>query len=155
MILNSDPNITLSGLGFGLDFLIGGSLVEDLVVGVALGGATFPTVTTEVGGTETGESEQNLFHIGAFGDYYFSQDGGFHFLAELGYASLGSTSNRTASTELTGFNAGLALGNDWWITESISLGLLGRFNLAALTSQASTGTHILLHPHLLFTATYH
>jgi hypothetical protein len=155
LMLRSDPDIRSSGFGFGLDFLIGGSLAQDFVVGVALGGTTFPTVKAEVSGVETGESEQNLFHIGGFADYYVSEDGGFHLLAELGYANLGSTSNRTSSTERTGFNLGFALGNDWWISDSISLGLLGRFNLSLLSSKASSGTHVLLLPHLLFTATYH
>jgi hypothetical protein len=149
-------DVSYSGFGLGLDFVIGGSLSEGVHLGLSLGGATFPTPDLKVqGATISNNADLNWFHIGGVLDYYFSSDAGTHLLAELGYAQLATSGNRGESQDILGFGVGLGLGHDWWVADNWSIGLLARFTFAALNHRQADTDHLLLLPGLNFTATYH
>jgi len=151
-----DTDAKTQGFGFGLDLLLGGAVTEGLTLGVILGGATYPSPKLESGGEEFDSGvDLNLFHIAAFIDYYTDPDSGLHLLGELGYGQIETTGSDIESQTVNGVLLAAGLGYDWWVSDSWSLGLLGRFSFGATQhSQADTKQWLLL-PALNFTATYH
>lgn len=148
-----DTDAKVQGFGFGLELLLGGALTEGLTLGLILGGSTTPSPEFEGGDLEG--VDLNLFHIGAFIDYYTDPESGFHLLGEVGYGQIETTGSDIDSQTTQGLLLAAGLGYDWWVSDSWSLGLLGRFGFGAMQhSQADTKQWLLL-PALNFTATYH
>lgn len=148
-----DTDAKVKGFGFGLDVLIGGALTEGLTLGVILGGATHPNPKIE--GDDLEGVDLNPFHIGAFIDYYTDPSHGFHLLGELGYVQVETTGSDIETLTTQGLLVAAGLGYDWWVSDSWSLGLLGRFGFGATQHSQSDSKHWLLLPALNFTATYH
>jgi hypothetical protein len=162
MILNSSTSAVgrtdtkTTGIGVGIDALIGGTPSEGLAIGAILGGGHFPSPSFEEDGESSDEAfDLNLFHIGAFIDYYTSPDSGFHMLGEVAYAQLGAASDINFEQNLKGVALGVGLGYDWWVSNGWSLGLLGRFTFSPLKRDEYNSSTQLYLPSLAFTATYH
>lgn len=148
-----DTDAKIQGFGFGLDLLLGGAVTEGLTLGLILGGSTHPSPDFEGGDLEG--VDLNLFHIGAFIDYYTDPASGLHLLGEIGYGQIETSGSDIESQTIQGLLVAAGLGYDWWVSDNWSLGLLGRFSFAATQhSQADTKQWLLL-PALNFTATYH
>lgn len=148
-----DNDAKTRGFGLGLDLLIGGAVTEGLSLGLILGGSWYPSPEFE--GIEFEDVDLNLFHIGAFIDYYTDPESGFHILGELAYAQMETTGSDIESQTIQGGLLGVGFGYDWWVSDSWSLGLLGRFGFGATQhSQLDTKQWLML-PGLSFTATYH
>ncbi|HEY2409246.1 MAG TPA: hypothetical protein VGI10_24745 [Polyangiaceae bacterium] len=69
--------------------------------------------------------------LGPFADYYFDPHAGFHMQAMAGYAlvSARQSSNPSAS-DPQGLGFSLGLGQEVWVGDDWSVGVLGRFTLA-------------------------
>lgn len=147
-----DTDAKVQGFGFGLDVLLGGALTEGLTLGLILGGSTHPSPEIE-GGELTGDL--NLFHIGAFIDYYTDPESGLHILGELAYGQIETTGSDIESQTTQGLLVAAGLGYDWWVSDNWSLGLLGRFDFGAMQHSQTDAKQWLLLPALNFTATYH
>lgn len=148
-----DTDAKAQGFGFGLDLLLGGAVSEGLSLGLILGGSTYPSPEFE--GMDYESVDLNLFHIGAFIDYYTDPESGLHLLGELAYGQVDTTGSDIESETVQGVLAAGGLGYDWWVSNSWSLGLLGRFSFGAMQhSQLDTKQWLFL-PALNFTATYH
>ncbi|HEY6724167.1 MAG TPA: hypothetical protein VI197_09040 [Polyangiaceae bacterium] len=148
-----DSAAKVQGFGFGLDVLLGGALTEGLTLGVILGGGTHPNPKIEGGDLEG--VDLNPFHIGAFIDYYTDPASGFHLLGELGYVQIETTGSDIDSLTTQGLLVAAGLGYDWWVSDSWSLGLFGRFGFGAVQHSQTDTKQWLLLPALNFTATYH
>jgi len=148
-----DTDAKTQGFGFGLDLLLGGAVTEGLSLGVILGGSTYPSPEFE--GIDYESVDLNLFHIGGFIDYYTDPESGLHLLGEIAYGQLDTTGSDIESQTVQGVLLAGGVGYDWWVSDSWSLGLLGRFSFGATQhSQIDTKQWLLL-PALNFTATYH
>jgi len=148
-----DSEAKAQGFGVGLDLLLGGALSEGLTLGVIVGGSTYPSPEFE--GMEYENVDLNLFHIGGFIDYYTDPESGLHLLGEVAYGQLETTGSDIESNTVQGVLFAGGVGYDWWVSDSWSLGLLGRFSFGATQhSQLDTKQWLLL-PGLNFTATYH
>lgn len=161
LILNSSadfPNFDTKAKGFGggFDFLIGGTPSEGLAVGAILGGRHFPTPSFEVDGV-SGEAafDYDLFHVGAFVDYYTDPESGFHMLGEVSYLWIDGSGDLVTQQNLKGVGLAVGLGYDWWVSDGWSLGLLGRFTFSPLHRDEYDSSNQLYLPSLAFTATYH
>lgn len=158
ILLDRDTDTKIQGFGFGLDVLVGGAVSEGLSLGVILGGAAYPSPESEVEGSDVefaSNVDLNLFHIAAFVDYYTDPDSGLHLLGELGYGQLETTGSDVESQTIQGVLVAGGVGYDWWVSDSWSLGLLGRFSFGATQQTQSDTQQWLLLPALNFTATYH
>lgn len=157
MILKGRDNDTrYTGFGFGLDVLIGGAPFEGFTIGGIIGGATFPSPTYSGPDEDlVADVDLNLFHVGAFLDYYTDPNSGFHVMAELGYVQVDTSGSRTDSATVGGLSLAAGLGYDWWVSDNWSLGLLGRFGFGATEHDQSGTKQWLMLPTLNFTATYH
>lgn len=145
-----------TGLGFGLDALIGGSPTEGLALGGILGGSSFPTPRFEVQGARlSSDITWNLFHVGGFVDYYTDPASGLHLLGEIAYAHLSSSGTRGDPQAIRGLALAAGLGYDWWVSDNWSLGGLARFAFTPMSHEQRDANYWLLLPGLNFTATYH
>lgn len=157
MILKGrDNDAKYTGVGVGLDVLIGGAPFEGFTIGGIIGGATFPSPKYSGPDADLVTSvDLNLFRVGAFLDYYTDPDSGFHLMAELGYGQVDTSGSKTSSATLGGVFVAGGLGYDWWVSDNWSLGLLGRFGFGATEHSQSGTKQWLMLPALNFTATYH
>lgn len=103
---------------------------------------------------------------GIFGDYYPSATRGFHVQASFGLSvyvmGQGDPANVDAGIasphSAVGYGFSLAVGNEWWIDEEWSMGLLPRFMLGWANGNDEWGTpydHRVIGYSLLVTITYH
>src|SRR5690606_6609831 len=136
----------LTALGGGFDVFIGGNQKPGMAVGLTIGAASAPSPSFDV---DVGDSrasrdlpqqsgwesdgttlvlhgtQLNVFRIGAFVDYYFSEDSNWHGLLTLGYASASFSGSAIADTP-QGFAMQGGLGYDFWLSHHWSLGILAR-----------------------------
>ena len=152
------PSTTVSGIGAGFDAWFGGSPIPGLAIGGGLTGYDVPSPSVKSGGTSTSaDVHMTLSIVGLFGDYYFDPTKGLHLEALVGYGVLGFEQNgSTSSNDPTGLALGLGFGNDWWVSDEWSIGVLGRFIYAPLSYSAGgeTAKFSTVTPALMATFTY-
>jgi hypothetical protein len=97
--------------------------------------------------------------VALFGDYYFDPNAGMHIEALVGYGVLSTQANngQTSSNDPTGLALGAGFGNDWWVSDEWSIGVLGRFIYAPLSYSAGgvTQKYTTITPALMATFTCH
>lgn len=166
---------SLTALGAGFDLFLGGNQKPGMAVGFTIGGASAPdpefgfdAVQIETaqslgdqGGWELSGSSLvlqgmrlNLFRVGAFVDYYFTEDSNWHGLLTLGYASV-SFSGGPATESGQGFALQGGIGYDLWLSHDWSIGLLGRLMWAPMSVASQD---VLVHfysPNLGINGTFH
>jgi hypothetical protein len=139
------------------EIYVGGTPTDGLVVGGAAIAPSFGSPSTEVNGKSVGGPKQlALAAFGPFVDWYFDPHRGFHAQAFLGIASL-RANDSSPSQDPTGFAAALGVGNEWWIGEQWSLGVLASVLFSSMSYDTSgiDETHSFVIPTVQATLTYH
>ena len=152
-------DIKYSGLAVGFDAWFGGSLMPGLVLGGGITSYDVPSPSAKVGGQSTSFDGHLMLNIvGLFGDYYFDPNEGLHAEALIGYGILSAqaSNGQTSSNDPTGLALGVGFGNDWWVSDEWSLGVLGRFIYAPLSYSAggATAKYSTITPALMGTITF-
>jgi hypothetical protein len=166
---------TLSALGGGFDLFVGGNQKPGMAVGFTIGGASAPSPSFDVGVGQSSMSQElaeqsgwdsdgsalvlhgtqlNIFRIGAFVDYYFSDDSNWHGLLTLGYASVAFSGAAITDTP-QGFAMQGGIGYDFWLSHHWSLGLLGRLMWAPMSAESLDDMVHVFSPNLGLSATFH
>lgn len=166
---------TLSGLGGGFDLFIGGNQKPGMAVGLTIGGASAPDPSFDFNPAESGSAQTtgeqsgwdvdgsslvlngarlNLFRVGAFVDYYFSDDTNWHGLLTLGYARLTFSGVDVPDTP-EGFAMQGGLGYDFWLSYHWSLGVLGRLMWSPMKAESLDDLVHVWSPNLSVTAAFH
>ncbi|OYQ38000.1 hypothetical protein CHU92_06995 [Flavobacterium cyanobacteriorum] len=111
-------------------------LTEKLALGVEFGVGSEKTEDTPNGGT-TAETTTNSFNAGVFARYYFLDLGQrFKTYAEagVGYGSSKDEEDGQEVSKLTGFNVGIDLGINYFITENFAINF-GLTNVLAFNNE--------------------
>jgi hypothetical protein len=146
-------------------FVLGGGLYSAWIFSPKASGAHVTVPPVQVTGDINFDASS--FHIfGPFVDYYFDARSGVHLQGGLGYAwlSLGDAnvqaanvaSVRAASTGGGGFGLMAGIGDEWWVSDAFSIGLLGRLTAGFMSGTDANGitwNHTAFAPALLFVAT--
>jgi hypothetical protein len=169
---------TATGFAGASELALGWSLAD----GFALGGGLYSAwifspesddVGVDVNGLQvrgTAEFDASSFHVfGPFVDYYFDPLAGLHLQGGLGYAwispgdvhfrgvipLLGPYDVSGPSASGGGFGFMVGLGNEWWVSDAFSLGLLARLTAGFMSGEQNNvnWNHTAFAPALLFTAT--
>lgn len=171
---------TATGFAGASELALGWSIAD----GVALGGglysawifspkATGVAFTTNVLGLTAQvnydvEFDATSFHVfGPFVDYYLNAQEGLHLQGGLGLAWLSAgdghvrpngpvvTDVAVASAGGTGFGLMLGAGDEWWVSDSFSIGILARLTMGFMSGERNgvTWHHDAFAPALLFVAT--
>lgn len=156
----AQSDTSFSGLAVGFDAWFGGSPVPGLAIGGGITGFDVPSPSIKQGNQSgTYDGHLTLSVLALFGDYYFDPNAGLHLEALAGFGVLSAQSNNgeTSSNDPTGLALGLGFGNDWWVSDEWSIGVLGRFIYAPLSYSASgvTEKYSTIVPALMATFTYH
>jgi len=150
---------SLGGVSIGFDAWFGGSPTPGLAIGGGLTGYDVPSPTLKVGGSSaTFDGHETLSIIALFGDYYFDPTKGMHLEGLVGFGALGLTASngQTSNNDPSGLALGLGFGNDWWVSDEWSIGVLGRFIYAPLSYSAGGQSlkYSTITPALMATFTY-
>ncbi|HEX3854195.1 MAG TPA: autotransporter domain-containing protein [Polyangiaceae bacterium] len=132
----SGVDASYSGLAIGFDAWFGGSPIPGLVIGGGLTSYDVPSPTFKLAGqSQSLNAHMMLDVVGVFGDYYFDPNKGMHAEALLGYGVLGFSNSDGSSggNDPGGLALGVGFGNDWWVSDEWSIGVLGRFIYAPLS----------------------
>jgi hypothetical protein len=168
---------TVSGFAGASELALGWSIAD----GFALGGGLYSAwifspkaddAAVNINGARAGtpvEFDASSFHLfGPFIDYYFDPLAGFHAQAGLGYAWLSPGDAHfkgnvlgvpydysQPSTGGGGFGFMVGVGDEWWVSDGFSLGVLARLTAGFMSGESSnvTWNHTAFAPALLFTAT--
>ncbi|MBN2193833.1 MAG: hypothetical protein JW751_13545 [Polyangiaceae bacterium] len=106
--------------------------------------------------------------IGPMLDYYFDPDSGLHLTGSIGYARLGLGDGeveedipfvdlRLADQHAGGISGMIGVGYDFWVSDIVSLGVLGRFMLARVSGEDDDDLdyrHTVYSPAVLFSASF-
>lgn len=141
------------GGAFNSSFLLGGTIVPGLVIG---GGNENSVLLAASGGdgravaTHTPAISFNVY--GAFADYYFDPRRGLHAQLMLGVG----VRNRLDGVDRAELGPALVagFGQDWWVSEEWSIGVLGRLQ-AYQHTVGDKGSVTYLAPGVLASFTYH
>jgi outer membrane protein len=127
---NKDAGTKTSSMNFNPK--VGYFITDDFAAGISLGLGSGKT-ETEIPGFPTTETTSSRFDFGVFGRYYFLDLGErFKTYSELGLG-MASTKNEDAAgneTKENGFNAGVGLGINYFVTENFAI----NFTLANVIS---------------------
>ena len=139
---------SLSGGGGIFELMLGGTPAEGLVIGGGLIGASFPEPDLEIEGENFEAADGisvDLSVVTAFVNYYFDPRSGLHLHGALGFGVAGvsdedgdSLTDEDATP--TGGVLGLGLGWEGFVSDEWSLGVLGRYMYAPLSSDVEDVT---------------
>lgn len=134
----SSQKTTVSGGTFAAQFLLGGTPIPGIVVGGGTLGTSVFSPTRNWNGNSRDLHAYGTGILGPFVDYWFDPHGGFHVQGMVGLADL---LVNTSGTLHANFGAGFAIagGHDWWVADSISIGLLVRATYSYFSFGGSSG----------------
>jgi hypothetical protein len=154
---------TISGLGGAAQLMIGGTVARGLVIGGGIQTGVFPgpklSTASGYSGSASNDLKLNISAVGPFIDYYFDPTQGLHLqaLIGLGTMSISDSNGNRSSNNPSGLALAIGIGNEWWIGEQWSFGVLGR--LQYINAKSGTSplevTDSALVPALLATFTLH
>jgi hypothetical protein len=164
-------NANISGGTFSLELYFGGTPVPGVTIGGFLTGMDVISPKLTLGGQTYNSANGvsvGLGQIGPYVDVYPDPHGGFHFLGGLTYASLSLNDGQgTSKQEGSGYGLNAGVGYDFWVSPTVSLGVLARVTYARTTlSQYAnvnspdataakvTVTDSMVAPSLLFSVSY-
>ncbi len=121
---------SFSGMTTPISLMMGGSIMK----GLAIGGGFFidraGSPTYEMNGMEPAsmpDFSQYVIGLGGFADYYLKPDGGLHFQGFVGWGGVETSSaNGVGGSDPTGLVMSLGAGYDWFLSEELSAGIMGR-----------------------------
>ena len=147
---------TASGGSFALELMVGGSLMDGLVLGggVLVEHVVDPAIEVENVRVEDDVAVGTFLLVGPFLDWYPSPAGGFHVQLLLGGSRVDIRSDDGTYGEHAPVGGGAALGAgyDWWLADEWSVGFLGRISGSTMTDDDVT--HEVFALSLLATVTY-
>ncbi|HET9451379.1 MAG TPA: outer membrane beta-barrel protein [Aggregicoccus sp.] len=153
---NGDEDLTLKGLGGGLNVEIGGALARNFILYGKLFGASVPSPDLKLGGVTFEDVEDVNLGVGAVGvgaTYYFMPVN-LYVSAAISAAQLSlETADERGETKV-GPGLHLGLGKEWWVGEQWGLGVGAELALARVEDKnvdSSWNTGTLL---VLFSATF-
>lgn len=161
-----DPRSGVTGMGTAGELALGGTVGRGLVFG---GGSWSTTVqASDVSNSNGGVSTRalrgtpSLTLLGPFLDYYVDPEKGFHLQGAVAIATSRELNVDTGKVDRdqASIGAGLmfGIGQEWWIGEQWSAGVLGRGVVAGTTNKTEGQRYwhvITAVPSVLFTITYH
>jgi hypothetical protein len=128
---------SFSGLAIGFDAWFGGSPMPGLAIGGGITTYDIPSPTLKFNGSSGSfDGHMMLDIVAVFGDYYFDPTKGLHLEALAGFGVLGftSSSGQSSTNDPSGLALGVGFGNDWWVSDEWSIGVLGRVIYAPLST---------------------
>jgi hypothetical protein len=137
----SQPDVTLDGLGAAFDVWFGWTLAPGLVLGPALSVSSQRSASASVGARESSAVATHAL-LGGFVDAYPNPKAGQHFGGTLALASLTeTTADGEAGTDYQGAGFGLDVfaGYDAWLAAEWSLGAMLRLGGVATRVTQSIG----------------
>jgi hypothetical protein len=148
---------TASGGSGAFELMVGGSLMDGLVLGggVLVEHVVDPAIEVENVRVEDDVAVGTFVILGPFLDWYPSPAGGFHVQLLLGASriDIGSDDGSVRDDHApVGGGVALGAGYDFWIADEWSIGFLGR--LSASTMTADDVSHEVFAASLLATVTY-
>lgn len=161
---------SFSAMGGGGQILLGGSLAPGLVLGGGVVGGSVDrdevlpaslssnVASLSINGLGNNQNTASLNALSMFVDYYLDPTKGLHLQGSLGLAMLdASSSSYVNDLNLSGLSASAAVGNEWWISDNWSLGVLGRLQYVSMRERDSSSqvTFKAFIPALLLALTYH
>lgn len=151
------PSTSISANGLPIEFMLGGTVSPGLVIGGGFSGGAYLNPT--IGGTSTEKSQLNLSTFGPFLDWYFDPKAGLHAQVLVGFARMAVKYDGNSSSEgdSTGAGVSLGFGNDWWVADQVSFGVMGRLDYYSVKAPVSVGdiTYKFFAPGVVGTFTYH
>jgi hypothetical protein len=121
---------SFSGTTIPTSLLLGGSMMENLVIGGGLFIDYASSPTYEQNGTEVqGDFKQYVVGLGIFGDYYLDpKKGGVHIQGFLGWGGVETSTEGggVGGSDPTGLVVYGGGGYEWWISDEWSAGVMGR-----------------------------
>jgi hypothetical protein len=121
---------SLSGTTVPMSLMLGGSMMENLVIGGGFFVDYASSPTYNVNGMEvaTADVKQYVVGLGIFGDYYLDpKKGGVHIQGFAGWGGVETSSNgNVGGSDPTGLVVYAAGGYEWWISNEWSAGVMGR-----------------------------
>lgn len=154
--------LSLSGSLVGLDFLMGGTVADGLVIGGGFFVGGVPAPKNELDGENVqrnSDVERGFTMVGPFLGWYPDAKGGLNLQLLVGGATLRDADPDDDDQRYEADGAGIALGAgyDFWIGDEWSFGLMARFAFAGLTRNDSFAEerHSVFLPALLLGFTYH
>ncbi len=165
---SGDPaEATQTGVATVSELALGGTVAPGIVLGGGLYTADLLAWNTTVERDQLLPPEfdrpSNLVLLAVLVDWYFSPDAGLHAQAGLGFALLaGMEPDRSGihyRTPAPGGGLMLGAGQEWFVGEQWSMGVLARATVAVLADEDDSGLNWLhvagASPSLLLSATYH
>jgi outer membrane protein with beta-barrel domain len=158
----SPESATISGPAAGFELYVGGNVIPGLAVGGFLGGASAANPSVSLNGQSLGTATNaslTLAMIGPYVDWYFDPTGGFHLMGMLEFTRLAVTTGGggVSSETPVGGGIGAGVGYDFWLSDTFSMGVLGRVNFSS-NSYSDGGTNFTdktINPMLFLSFSYH
>jgi hypothetical protein len=134
------PESEIGGTATGFDLLMGGTVMDGLVIGGAIVTSFASDPTVKSGSLETTIDGLMTFMAAAlFGQYYIAPVPGLYAQVMLGYGAVSvETSAGSAGNDPSGPVYSLGAGYDFWLTDSLGVGAFGRVLLGSLSYEAGT-----------------
>jgi hypothetical protein len=152
----------IRGIGQGASFSAGGTPASGLVLGGTIWTARMDPIFVEDGKVVAPDDDSVkvlLLRMGPLVDWYPDPGRGFHAFAAPTFTLQIETDTKGNPLEPVSFGASLSTGagHEWFLSEELSLGILGRVAFGAL-DRATPGGHqrtLFVIPELALSATYH
>jgi hypothetical protein len=123
----SAGDLSISGPAGVFGFVVGGALLENVILGAHLyyGWIVNPTVSLSSGQSST-TSNASLTMVGVGPEFtYYWMPSNIYVSGTLALTRLVFSANGTDSSSKAGVGARLALGKEWWVSDHWGLGLAG------------------------------
>lgn len=134
---NTPVDQSFSGLTLPTSLLMGGTLYNHLVIGAGIIFDYASSPTYKLAGMEIPDAvtAQMILGLGLYGDYYLQAQGnGPHFQIVAGWGGLETSFHgNVVGSDPTGLVTSLGGGYDWWISDSWTAGVMGRFLYASIS----------------------
>ena len=161
LLVASAGDFDSSGIAVLSELAFGGSPLPGLVIGGGSYGASVPSTSYEVAGSEIEGGTSAVSVLGPFIDIYPDPSAGLHLQFAPGLGAMNVNEGDFASDTIGGLGFGFmaGAGYEFWIGEQWSIGGLARVLYARATIEDQYGhgqfeAQAIL-PGVLFTATYH
>ncbi len=113
----------LSGTAGEFSVLVGGAVVENLIIGAHFWGVSVSSPTAEVNGQSLGSSDSTL-GLSGFGANitYYIMPVNMYLSASPSVGVLTAKSGGSSSSTESGFAIRLAVGKEWWVSDNWGIG---------------------------------
>jgi hypothetical protein len=166
--LDTEPTaLHASAAGYALEFALGGTVADGLVIGggaYAAGTSTIKWKADNLGSGSVSGGPASMSVLGVFADYYPNPKDGFHVQGALGIGGMSFARDSDSGIPLENWSGGvggamLGVGYEFWVGRQWSIGAVGRVLLVSGTLRGQDSdvdfSAKSYAPSLLFAATNH